>query len=304
MIIAVIQGDGRVEEGIAVDDAVLRGFPHAFFDRGDIFPGDSAAFNGIDKNQALVVVGFDLEKDMAELTPAARLAHIAAFGLRSSGDGFAIGDLRRARVDFDLKLAHESIQNHLKMQFSHAGQNGLAGLGVGLNHQGRVLGGEALEGEPQLFGIDLGFGLNRHRDHRLLKGNRFEQDGLMFGRDSVAGRKVLETHNGDDVAGRGTLQVFFLVGVHTDQTANALAAFATWIKNRSPGLQVAAVQTDKGQLAGVGVVHGFESQAGQDIIRDLPGAFLAGQGLAGHRSDRRREIVDHGIQQRLDTLVA
>ena len=304
MIVAVIQGDGRVEEGIAVGHPALCGFPHTFFDRGDIFSGNGAAFNGVGKDQALIVIGLNLEEDMTELTPPARLADIAAFSLRSSGNGFAIGDLRGTRVDLDLKLTHESVQNHFEVQFPHAGQNGLAGLGVGLNNQGRVLGGEALEGEPQLFGIDLGFGLNRDRDHRLLEGNRFEQDRLMLDRDGVAGRKVLETHDGDDVSGRGTLQVFFLIGVHANQTTNALAAFGARVKNRSPGLYVAAVQTDKGQLSGVGVVHGFEGQAGQEIIRDLPGTFFSGEGLARHGSYRRRKIVDHGIQERLDTLVA
>ena len=96
----------------------------------------------------------------------------------------------------------------------------------------------------------------------------------------------------------------FLSAWHADQTANALAAFGAWVKNRSPGLYVATVQTTNVKLAGVGIVHGFESQAGQNVIRHLPGAFFSGQGLAHHWSDRRWEIVDHGIQERLDALVA
>jgi hypothetical protein len=58
------------------------------------------------------------------------------------GQLLAIGDLRRANVGVDLVGALEDIDLDVEVQFAHALEDGLAGLGVGRDPKRRVFGGE------------------------------------------------------------------------------------------------------------------------------------------------------------------
>ena len=144
MVVAVVQRDGRVQQRIPVGDAVAGGLAHAAFDRGDVLPGNRAALDGVDEDQAFVVVGLDLQIDVPELSAAAGLAHVAALGLGRAGDRLAVGHLRDAGVHLGFEFAHEAVEDHLQVQFAHARQDGLAGLGVGLDDQRRVFGRQPL----------------------------------------------------------------------------------------------------------------------------------------------------------------
>ena len=108
---------------------------------------------------------------MPELTPAARLAYIFALGLGRPGNGLPVGDLGRAGVDGHLKLADQPVEDDFEVQLAHAGQQGLAGFGVGLDNQGRVLGRQALQGQAELFRVSPGLGLDRQRDDRVVEGD-------------------------------------------------------------------------------------------------------------------------------------
>ena len=79
------------------------------------------------------------------MTAAAGLLDQLAFAVRPAGDGFAIGDLRLARVRVDLELAEHAVADDFQVQLTHAGDDRLAGIFVGVNTERRIFFGEALE---------------------------------------------------------------------------------------------------------------------------------------------------------------
>src|SRR3546814_7683449 len=76
---------------------------------------------------------------MAELALAARLAHELAFGLDRLADRLAVGDLRLADIGLDVELALHAVDEDVQVQLAHAGDDGLAGLFVGMHAERRVL---------------------------------------------------------------------------------------------------------------------------------------------------------------------
>jgi hypothetical protein len=52
------------------------------------------------------------------------------------------------------------------VQLAHSAQDSLAALLVGGDAEGRILGGQLLQGHAQLFLVGLGFGLDRDLDER------------------------------------------------------------------------------------------------------------------------------------------
>ena len=89
--------------------------------------------------------GSSADHGVAVLALAAGLADEAPVALGRAADGLAVGDLRLADVGRDLELADHAVDEHVEVQLAHAGDQRLAGLLVGLDAEGRVLLGEALE---------------------------------------------------------------------------------------------------------------------------------------------------------------
>ena len=117
------------------------------------------------------------------------------------GDRLAVGHLRLADGGVDLELAEHAVDQHLEVQLAHAGDDGLAGLLVGADLEGRVLLGERVEGLGHLVLVDLGLGLDGDVDDRLGELERLEHDRVRRVAERVAGLGVLEADAGDDVAG-------------------------------------------------------------------------------------------------------
>jgi hypothetical protein len=101
---------------------------------------------------------------------------ILAFALGLAGDGFAVGDLRRAGAGIDFKFALEAVNNDFQVQFAHAGNDKLAGFLVGEAAEGRVFLRQTLQAFAQFLLVRLGFRLDGHADDRFGEGGRKERD--------------------------------------------------------------------------------------------------------------------------------
>ena len=135
-------------------------------------------------------------------------------------DGLPVGDLRLADVGADVELADHAVGDDFEMQLSHAGDDGLARVLVGVDLEGRVFLHQLAERHAHLFLVGLGLRLDRDRDDRLGKVHRFQNDRVVLVADRVAGRDVLQAHRRRDVARPDFLDLFALVGVHLQETAD------------------------------------------------------------------------------------
>lgn len=104
---------------------------------------------------------------VAVLAAAARLADKLAHAVRLLGDGFAVGDLRLARIGLDLELTEEAVADDFEVELAHARDEGLARFGIALDDECRVFLSQALEGYGKLFLVGLALGLDAHRDNRI-----------------------------------------------------------------------------------------------------------------------------------------
>src|SRR3546814_1428117 len=84
-------------------------------------------------------------------------------------DGLAVGDLRLADIGLDVELAPHAVDEDVQVQLTHAGDDGLAGLFVGMHAERRVLLCQTPQGHAHFFLVGLGLRLNRHRDDGLRK---------------------------------------------------------------------------------------------------------------------------------------
>ena len=117
-------------------------------DRLDVLARDRAADDLVDELVAgALLVRLELDDRVAVLALAAGLADEAAVALGGAADGLAIGDLRLADVGGDLELADHPVDEHVEVELAHAGDERLGRLRVGLDAEGRVLLGQALEGD-------------------------------------------------------------------------------------------------------------------------------------------------------------
>ena len=87
--------------------------------------------------------------------------------------------------------------------------------------------------------------------------------GCLVGADRVAGDQVLEADGGADIAREDLGDLFALVGVHLQQTADALRLAGARIQHRVAGLQLARVDADEDQLADERVGHDLEAERGR-----------------------------------------
>ena len=104
------------------------------------------------------------------------------------------------------------------MEFSHAGNNGLARLLIRSHFKGRIFQGQSLQGGPQFFKIALGVGFNRYGDTGFREGHRFKDDRFLFTADRISRRCMFQAHRGKDISGRDLLNLLPLVGMHLQET--------------------------------------------------------------------------------------
>ena len=105
-----------------------------------------------------------------------------------AADRLAVDDLRAAHVRLDAVLALHAVDEDLEVQLAHAGDHRLAGLLVGLDLEGRVLLGQAAEGDVDIFSLStFVFGSIATLMTGSGKSMRSRQDGALGRAQRVAG---------------------------------------------------------------------------------------------------------------------
>jgi len=104
---------------------------------------------------------------------------VGVVDLAPPADGFAVGDLRRADVGGDLKLALHAVDDDLKVEFAHPFDDCLATFMVDGNPERGIFGGQALKCRGHLFLISLRARLNRDFDNRIGEFHPLQDDRLV-----------------------------------------------------------------------------------------------------------------------------
>src|SRR3954447_160180 len=241
LVVLTVEQDGLdTHHRVAGEDAVLHGVLDAVVDRGDVLPGHPAAGDGV-----LDLVGRRVAADrqrlegdlhLRELARPTRLLLVGVVDLlHGLADRLAVGHLGLAHVGLDLELAPHAVDQDLQVELPHAGDDGLAGLLIELDLEGRVLLGQLLDGRAQLLLVALGLRLDGHRDDRRREGHRLEDHRLLRVGQGVTRRRLLHAVDGHDLAGAHARTLFALVGVHLVDLADPLLAVLGAVEHRGPG---------------------------------------------------------------------
>src|SRR3954452_8306722 len=312
MVLAVDERHADVDDRVARADAVGQRLLDALLDRRDELDRHRAAADLRDEVEALAGGRLDVDVDDAVLARAAGLAHEAALDLLGgAADGLAVGDLRAADVGLDVELAAHAVDEDLEVQLAHAGDLGLARLLVRLDLEGRVLLGQAAEGDGHLLLVGLRLRLDGDLEHRLGEVDLLELDGGSRGGQRVAGDDLLDHDARGDAAGIDARALLAVVRVHHEDAPDALRAARVDVQDARAGLELAGVDAEVGELADERVGGDLEGQGGERRVvvggpRVLPRLVLAldldGAG-DGRHVERARQVVEHRVEQRLDARV-
>src|ERR1017187_984618 len=305
---AVDDLDLNIHHRVTAQDTGLRSFDNTVFDRTNVFPWDRTADNFVlHHNAAALFARLNSNDRVAVLTATARLTDKFTLGLSGLGDGFAIGNLRLTRGRANVEFAKHAIFDDIKMQFTHAGNNGLAGFLIGRKTEGRIFLGESLQCGGHLVAVGLRVRFDGHGNDWLGKRDRFEQDRMIVVRNRVACRDVLQANKRADVSGVAHIDFLPMVGVHLQQAADTLAFVITRIVDGHALGYFAGIDTEENQPASVWICPNLECQrAKRSVIirRACLGLFAIRVGSDNlWNIERGRKIIDDGIEQRLHAFV-
>ena len=194
----------------------------------------SAAGNGLGENIQIVrgkflhvfMIGarqrMQLDLAVAVLTLTAGLLDVFAFGNGLLANGFAIGDLRTADIGLHVIFAQHAVNDDFQVQFAHAGDQCLAGIRLGGNAERGIFLRQALHSDAELVLVRLGFRLDSDGNNRRGKLDGFQNDGLVFVAQRVAGVDILQSDARANIARANFVNFLALVGMHLQQAARCV----------------------------------------------------------------------------------
>ncbi len=159
------------------------------------------------------------------------------------------------------------------MQLAHAGDDGLAGLLVGMHAERRIFLGQLRQRDTHLFLVALGLGLNRHRDDRLGELHALKGDDVIQIAQGITRGDILQTDRGGDVARANFLDLLTLVGVHLQDAADALLPALDRVVEGIARLEHARIDPEEGQ--------GTDEGVGRDLERKRREGRIVGGGTLG-----------------------
>src|SRR5208337_1424544 len=114
------------------------------------------------------------------LTLTAGLLDVLAFSEGLFADGFAISDLRTADVRLHVIFAQHAVHDNFQVQFAHAGDQRLAGIGLGGNAESWIFLSQTLQSDAKLVLVGFRFWLDRNGDNWSREFDGFENDRLIL----------------------------------------------------------------------------------------------------------------------------
>ena len=306
----VHEGDLKALDGIAGEDTILHSILEALLDGGNELLGHITALDLVDesKTKLTLVCGLDADDDVGELTTATSLLLEDLAVLARALDSLAVGHLGLTLVALDLELTAETVENDVKVELTHALDDGLASLLVGVEAESRILLGELKESVGEFVHILSALWLDRDADDGLREVHRLESDRCILIAKSITSLDILKTDSSADVASVDAVERYLLVGLHLVETGDTLLLVRTSVEDIRACVDMARVDTDVGETTYERVSGDLEGEGcHRSVDRVLTGLSLASVGVGAlnwGKVERAGEESDDGVEKTLDTLVA
>src|SRR5574339_1096759 len=159
---------------------------------------------------------------MAVLTMTAGLLGILEIDLRHrTGNRFTVGNPRFTDIRLHAELAEHTVNENVKMQLTHPGDDGLPRILIGANPEGRVF----LRQLPQCLAhfllVAAALRFDRNGDHWLREGYAFE-DNFLGVAERIACERLFQTQDCANIPRPYFGNILAAVGMHSDQATDTL----------------------------------------------------------------------------------
>ena len=142
------------------------------------------------------------------------------FNITRLGNGFAISHLRITHIGFYLEFTLQTINDNIKVQLAHTGNNGLTTVRIGGYFERRIFHSQTAQSQAHLFNIGLGLRLNCQLNNRLREHHVFQNNRMCFITKRITCCGVFQTGQSDNIAGISLFDIITLVGVHQKHTTD------------------------------------------------------------------------------------
>ena len=203
---------------------------------------------------------------MTVLTTTTGLLCILLINIDFLGEGLLVGNLRSADIGLNLELSEQTVYQDLQMQLTHAGDDRLTGLRIGVCTEGRILLGKLSQSLTHLALIILCLRLDCELDNRLRELHGLQNNRMLLITDRITGRCGLETNRSGDVTGIYLVQFGTVVSVHLQDTADTLLLSLGRIQYVGTGVQRTGVNAEKCELSDKRISHDLECQCRERLI--------------------------------------
>ncbi len=192
----------QVDHRVAGADTPLHLVANALLHRRDEVAGYGAADHLVHELEATALrEGLDLEVAHGVLPVPAGLLHVASVTLGRTAERLPQRDEVRRLVHVHRVALGQPLEHHGRVRLAHAPQHQLVRLGVVLDPDRGVLGGQPRQRGRELVVVGLGPGHDRHGQQGLGHRPRPEHPRVVDGGERVARLRPGEPADGADVAG-------------------------------------------------------------------------------------------------------
>ena len=132
--------------------------------------------------------------------------------------------------------------------------------------KGRFLLDHLVEGIVDLVLVVLGLRLDGIGDHRLELLRRLIDDRFRLVAEGVAGHRLLQLGNGDDIAGHRLLDRLLLLPFQLVYLPNPLLHILCGIVGGGIGIEDSGIDPHDGDLTGIGIGRGLEDESGKGFL--------------------------------------
>ena len=108
------------------------------------------------------------------------------------------------------------------MEFAHAFDDCLTGIRVGRNFERRIFHRQSGQSQPHFLDVGLGLRFDSQFNNRFGENHVFQNNRLRGVTQRIAGGRVFQTGQSDNVAGMSLFQIFTLVRMHQQHAADTL----------------------------------------------------------------------------------
>ena len=243
---------------------------------------------------------------MSVLTAAAGLLRVLVFLVNRFCKCLAVCNLRSADICFYVELTQQSVNDNLQMQFTHAGNNCLACLGICVCLECRIFFRQLLERVRQLVLSCLRLGLDRKFDNGIREFHRLQNNRCAVVAECITGTGYLQANRSGDITGEYFVDFLSLICVHLQETPDSFLLILRGIQNIRAGLASTGIYSHECKLSNERIGNDLERKSGKRLtVRRMSLNFVAVKICAFDRRyvQRRRHILDNSIEALLYAFV-